>query len=157
MRFYRDYRKKADGTFPEYKAYACDRYANGGRNACSSHYINQKALVSVVLTDIRNKAFFARQNRENLKERILARKESANAERVNTLKAELAALDKHLVELEKLIQAAYEDKVMGRIPESVCIQFLNEYETEQTEKQEHKKDISVKLAQSRANEQSVDD
>lgn len=157
MRFYRDYRKKADGTFPEYKAYACDRYANGGRDACSSHYINQKALVAVVLTDIRNKAFFAQQNREALKEQILAKKESANMERANTLKAELSALDKRLAELEKLIQAAYEDKVMGRIPEGVCIQLLNKYEAERTEKLEHKKDISAKLAASRANEQSVDD
>ena len=157
MRFYRDYRKKADGTFPEYKAYACERYAGGGKDACSSHYINQKALVSVVMTDIRNKAFFAQQSREALKERILAKKESANVERANTLKAELSALDKRLAELEKLIQAAYEDKVMGRIPESVCIQLLNKYEAERTEKLEHKKDISAKLATSRANEQSVDD
>lgn len=157
MRFYRDYRKKADGTFPEYKAYACERYASGGKDACSSHHINQKALVSVVLTDIRNKAFFAQQNREALKAQILAKKESANAERANTLKAELTALDKRLAELEKLIQAAYEDKVMGRIPENVCIQLLNKYEAERTEKLERKKDISAKLAASRANEQSVDD
>ena len=155
FRFVREYRTKRKAS--EYKAYACNRFMSGGKIACSSHYINEKALVAVVLTDIRNKAFFAQQSREALKERILAKKESANAERANTLKAELSALDKRLAELEKLIQAAYEDKVMGRIPESVCIQLLNKYEAERTEKLEHKKDISAKLATSRANEQSVDD
>ena len=157
LKYIRDYRKKTSGKEPEYKGYMCNRYASGGKDACSAHYINQKALVAVVLTDIRNKAFFAQQSREALKERILAKKESANAERANTLKAELSALDKRLAELEKLIQAAYEDKVMGRIPESVCIQLLNKYEAERTEKLEHKKDISAKLATRRANEQSVDD
>lgn len=155
FRFVRDYRTKRKAS--EYRAYACNRFMSGGKIACSSHYINEKALVSVVLTDIRNKAFFAQQSREALKERILAKKESVNAERANTLKAELSALDKRLAELEKLIQAAYEDKVMGRIPESVCIQLLNKYEAERTEKLEHKKDISAKLATRQANEQSVDD
>ena len=46
---------------------------------------------------------------------------------------------------------------MGRIPEGVCIQLLNKYEAERTEKLKHKKDNSAKLAASRANEQSVGD
>ncbi len=73
------------------------------------------------------------------------------------LKTELTAIDKRLAELEKLIQAAYEDKVMGRIPEGVCINLLNKYETERAEKLERKKELSAKLAASEANEKSVDD
>ena len=42
MRYMRDYRKKVSAKEPEYKAYVCNRYASGGKNACSSHYINQK-------------------------------------------------------------------------------------------------------------------
>ena len=73
------------------------------------------------------------------------------------LKTELAAIDKRLAELEKLIQAAYEDKVMGRIPEIVCINLLNKYEAERAEKLEHKKELSAKLAASEESEKSVDD
>ena len=40
MRYMRDYRKKTSGKEPEYKAYVCNRYASGGKDACSSHYIN---------------------------------------------------------------------------------------------------------------------
>ncbi len=157
LRYMRDYRKTTSGKEPEFKSYVCNRYAIGGKDACSTHYINQKALIAVVLTDIRSKAILAQRNREALKERILAMKKSASAKRTSMLKTELTAIDKRLAELEKLIQAAYEDKVMGRIPEGVCINLLNKYEIEHTEKLEHKKELSMKLAASQESEKSVDD
>ena len=46
-------------------------------------------------------------------------------ERFRMLQAELNAMGKRLPELDKLIQAAYEDKVLGRIQESVYINLLN--------------------------------
>ena len=84
-------------------------------------------------------------------------KKTSNEEKTSLLKTELTALEKRLSELEKLIQAAYEDKVMGRIPESVCINLLNKYEAERAEKFECKKELSGTLATSEANEKSVDD
>ena len=155
FRFIRDYRTKRKPS--SYKAYACNRYMSGGKDACTAHVINQKALIAVVLTDIRSKAILAQRNREALKERILAMKKTSNEEKTSLLKTELTAIDKRLAELEKLIQAAYEDKVMGRIPESVCINLLNKYEAERSEKLECKKEISAKLAASEESEKSVDD
>ena len=52
MRYMRDYRKKVSEKEPEYKAYVCNRYASGGKNACSSHYINQKMLTQIVMSDM---------------------------------------------------------------------------------------------------------
>lgn len=60
MRYMRDYRKKVSEKEPEYKAYVCNRYASGGKNDCSSHYINQKVLTQIVMTDIRCKAMWRR-------------------------------------------------------------------------------------------------
>ena len=120
----RDYRKKVSEKEPEYKAYVCNRYASGGKNACSSHYINQKVLTQIVMTDIRCKAMWAQNSRETLKMQLLAREQNASAERTRTLQAELNAIGKRLPELDKLIQSAYEDKVLGRIPESVCMNLL---------------------------------
>ena len=110
-----------------------------------------------MLTDIRSKAILAQRNREALKERILAMKKTSSEEKTSLLKTELTAIEKRLAELEKLIQSAYEDKVMGRIPESVCVNLLNKYEAERAEKLECKKELSAKLAASEANEKSVDD
>ena len=157
LRYMRDYRKTTSGKEPEFKSYVCNRYAIGGKDACSTHYINQKALVAVVLADIRSKAILAQGNREALKERILNMKKTSNEEKTSLLKTEMTVLEKRLAELEKLIQAAYEDKVMGRIPEGVCINLLNKYEAERAEKLELKKELSAKLAASQESEKSVDD
>ncbi len=156
MRYMRDYRKKVSDKEPEYKAYVCNRYASGGKNACSSHYINQKVLTQIVLTDIRCKAMWAQNSREKLRERILAQKESAGREKLRTLQAELSAIDRRLPELDRLVQSAYEDKVLGKIPENLCVQLLNGYEAERKAKQERRRELTEQLAASRENEQSVD-
>ena len=156
MRYMRDYRKKVSEKEPEYKAYVCNRYASGGKNACSSHYINQKVLTQIVMTDIRCKAMWAQNSRETLRTQLLAREQSASVERTKTLQAELNAIGKRLPELDKLIQSAYEDKVLGRIPESVCVNLLNQYEAERREKQERRKEPTEQLAARLETESSVD-
>ena len=45
---------------------------------------------------------------------------------------------------------------MGRIPESVCVNLLNQYEAERREKQERHKELTGQLAASRETESSVD-
>lgn len=72
------------------------------------------------------------------------------------MQAELNAIGKRLPELDKLIQSAYEDKVLGRIPESVCVNLLNRYETERREKQERRKELTEQLAARLETESSVD-
>ena len=156
MRYMRDYRKKVSDREPEYKAYVCNRYASGGKNACSSHYINQKALIHVVLADIRSKAIYAQNSRSELREKILAQKESAGRDRAKMFQAELAAIDRRLPELDRLVQSAYEDKVLGKIPENLCVQLLNGYEEERRAKQERRRELSEQLAASTEHEKSVD-
>ena len=156
MQYMRDYRKKVSDKEPEYKAYVCNRYASGGKNACSSHYINQKVLTQIVLTDIRCKAIWAQNSRGKLREKILAQKESAGREKLKTLQAELGAIDRRLPELDRLVQSAYEDKVLGKIPENLCVQLLGGYEAERKAKQERRRELTEQLTASRENEQSVD-
>ena len=77
-------------------------------------------------------------------------------ERTKALQAEVKAISKRLPELDKLIMSAYEDKVLGRVPESVCIQLLNQYEAERREKQDRRRELTEQLAVSRENEKSAD-
>ena len=105
---------------------------------------------------IRCKAMWAQNSRETLRTQLLAREQDASAERTRTLQAELNAIGKRFPELDKLIQSAYEDKVLGRIPESVCVKLLNQYEAERREKQERHKELTGQLAASRETESSVD-
>ena len=159
MRYLKDYRSKkrhADGHFGEYKAYMCNRYGTSGKVGCTMHYINHKALVQLLLLDIRYKAALAQNTPDALRARILEQKNAASMEQMKTLKATLSGLDKRLAELEKLVVATYEDKVKGAMPESVCIQLMNRYEAERRDKMEQRMQLMAQLEEMRADVQAVD-
>ncbi|MFR8294700.1 MAG: hypothetical protein ACLVAU_11075 [Ruminococcus sp.] len=60
------------------------------------------------------------------KEQQTSRQSKADIKKLNDSKHRLA-------ELENLMQSVYEDKVMGKIPEHICVSFLEKYEAEQQE------------------------
>ena len=158
MRILKDYRSRkrhADGHYGSYKAYMCNRYGSGGKVACSSHYINCNMLTKLLLLDIRCKATLAQSSPSALKEKILAQKNTASLEQTKTLRATLAALDKRLTELDKLVVAAYEDKVKGVMPEALCVQLLNRYEAERKDKLEQRTQLTAQLEVHREDEQSA--
>ena len=99
---------------------------------------------------------WAQNSRETLRMQLLAREQNASVERTRTLQAELNAIGKRHPEMDKLIQSAYEDKALGRIPESVCVNLLNQYEAERREKQERRKELTGQLAASRETESSLE-
>lgn len=154
MRSYHDGRRRKDGSKSTYRSYACGRYATGGKIVCTAHIMNQRVLIEVVLTDIRAKAELAKRDPDSLIERIQTRRRIATAEQVKRARATLATVEKRLAELSRLTQAIYEDKVMGRIPEAVCVQLMNQYEAERTEKLEQKAHLSGELE---AYQQETDD
>lgn len=157
MRRYRDSRKHKDGSYGTYQGYACNRYAAGGKTACSGHIINQRVLIELLLIDIRFKAALAQNNPIGLKEKIMAQHNAASLEQRKTLQATMDALDKRLAELEKLVVTAYEDKVKGVIPEAVCVQLLNRYEDECADKLEQRTKLSAQLEVCQEDEKAADD
>ena len=154
MRSYHDGRRRKDGSKSTYRSYACGRYATGGKSACTAHIMNQRVLIEVVLTDIRAKAELAKRDPDSLIERIQAQRKAATAGEIKRAQATLTAVEKRLAELSRLTQAIYEDKVMGRIPETVCVQLMNQYEAERTEKLEQRAHLSGELE---AYQQETDD
>ena len=48
----------------------------------------------------------------------------------NSRTRKLTQSTRRLAELDKLISAVYEDKVLGKIPEEVCIHLLEKYQAE---------------------------
>ncbi|MDE6589112.1 MAG: recombinase family protein, partial [Oscillospiraceae bacterium] len=101
MRRYWDSRKHKDGSHGTYQGYVCNRYAAGGKTACSAHVINQRVLIELLLIDIRFKAALAQNQPDALKEKIMAQKNAAGMEQRRTLQSTMDALDKRLTELEK--------------------------------------------------------
>ncbi|WP_215630292.1 recombinase family protein [Enterocloster citroniae] len=145
MRHYKEGRKHKDGTPSSYQSYACQRHASGGKTVCSAHIMNQRVLIEVVLADIRNKAIWAQHSPDRLIEVIQSQRQAATNEQLKQKQAELKILDKRLAELSKLTQSIYEDRVLGKMPESVCIQLMNQYEAECTEKTETRATLAAEL------------
>ena len=59
---------------------------------------------------------------------------------------EIQALHKRTAELEKPVQSTYDDKVKGLIPEVVCIELLDKYQTERTEKAAQLRELEQQIA-----------
>ena len=154
MRSYHDGRRRKDGSKSSYRSYACGRYSSGGKTVCTAHIMNQRVLIEIVLTDIRAKAELAKRDPDSLIERIQAQRRAATAGEIKRAQATLTVGEKRLAELSRLTQAIYEEKVMGRIPEAVCVQLMNQYEAERTDKLEQRAHLSGELE---AYQQETDD
>lgn len=99
----------------------------------------------------------AQHDPEHMRALIPKQRNAALAEQTQTLRASLTALDKRIAELDKLVVAAYEDKVAGRIPEALYIQFLTRYENERREKLAERTVLTAQLDARQEDKKSVDD
>ena len=124
----------------------CGRYNRHGKVAYNSRYIKMKDINELVLTDICSMAKLVVENEEAARQKFLAHKEKQNADRIKIDTAKFRESGYRLEELQKLIPAVYEDKVLGKIPESVCVNLLGKYQSEQKELFAEVKEIEAKLS-----------
>jgi len=82
---------------------------------------------------------------DRLIEVIQSQRQAATNEQMKQKQAELRLVDKRLAELAKLTQTIYEDRVLGKVPESVCIQLMNQYEAERMDKTDQKARLTAEL------------
>lgn len=137
--------------------YNCTSYAAFGKCGCTSHYILLKEIEAAVLTDIRSMARLAVDDEENARYRFISKKEQINFHQITDEQRILHKNTLRLEELEKLIPSIYEDKVIGKISESVCIKLLEKYETEQKELSEKVESLETKLNFVKQNENDFEE
>lgn len=137
--------KRKNGSVAVYESYLCGNYSRSGHTACSTHTIYLKPLAELVLEDIRKKAGIAGCNETEMVQRTLDRMQSQDALETAAIRKNARTFQKRLAELEKLVQSAYEDKVKGNIPETVCIELINKYQAERTEKTEYLKELEPQI------------
>lgn len=113
------------------KYYKCGTYSQFGKNACSTHYISLRNIESIVLNDIRSLIDITISDEEDARKKFLARKQRNSTQQTSVCKEKLKSHKTRIAELDKLMQAIYEDKVQGDISASVCAKLLDKYESEQ--------------------------
>lgn len=155
MRHQTERHKRKNGSVAVYKSYLCGNYSRSGHTACSTHSIYLNPLAELVLDDIRMKAEIADCSEAEMVRRMTERMQSQSAQELAGDRKTVKALGKRLAELEKLLQSTYEDKVKGMIPEAVCVELMNKYQTERTEKAGQLKELERRMEESRTVQNDV--
>lgn len=112
----------------------CGSYSRSGKTACSTHYIPLHVLSGLVLSDLWAKSEEVCYDEEGVTQRLVRHMQSQEAMGLAAVKKSISMAEKRLAELERLIQCTYEDKVLGKLPEGICISLMSRYQEEQAEK-----------------------
>ena len=93
-----------------------------------------------------------------LSEKSLSRHNAELADKaIKSAKKELQAKRKRVEELSRLMPVAYEDRVKGKMPEDICIGFIQKYSEEQKRLGTEIVDTEKKLTETEDTIQSADE
>ena len=137
--------------------YNCSSYVLHGKELCSTHYISQKQIEAVIIADIRSMAELVIKDEKSARAAFLSKKEQQTSRQSKADVKKLNDSRHHLAELENLMQSVYEDKVMGKIPEHICVSFLEKYEAEQQELRVVIADLEERLSAEKQDREDVEE
>ena len=128
-----------------------------GRTKCFSHYISARVLEEIILDDIRGMAKRIVLDEDVIRKDFMQRNAELADKAIKAATKELQAKRKRAEELSRLMQTAYEDKVKGKIPEDICVEFIERYSAEQKSLATEIQTIEEKLSETENTRQTADD
>ena len=105
----------------------CGYHIRYGKAYCFSHFIAASVLEEIVLDDIREMAKSIVLDEKAIREDFIRHNAELADKAIKSAKKELQAKRKRIEELSRLMQVAYEDRVKGKMPEDICIGFIQKY------------------------------
>ncbi len=118
----------------------------------SAHIIEE-----IVLDDIRTMAQRIVLNEQEIKADFIRHNAELADKTILTAKKTIKAKQQRIEELERLMQVAYEDRVKGKMPESICMKFIEKYSTEQKTLTEEIAILDEQMSQTETIHKNVDD
>ena len=109
----------------------CGNHMRIGKAYCFSHFIQAKDIEAIVLDDIRAMAQRIVLDEKTIREDFIRHNAELADKAIKSAKKELQAKRKRTEELSRLMQIAYEDRLKGKMPEDICISFIQKYSDEQ--------------------------
>ena len=137
--------KKKDGSVNYF--YVCGTYTRCGSTACTTHYISQKQIEKIVLVDILAKARYVIENEDEARQEFLRRKETEGTKHLDDARQQLAKCQSRLADLKVMTQKVYQDKLLGKVPEDLCLETLGQFRAEEAELTEKVKSLTATLEQ----------
>ena len=126
-------------------SFDCGYHVRYGKAYCFSHYIATSILEELVLDE------------KSIREEYLRRNAELADAAIKKAKKALQSKQKRTEELTRLIRTACEDKVKGKIPEDICIGFIEDYSAEQKTIAEEIEGIEKRLAETETSRHTADD
>ena len=135
----------------------CGLHLRYGKTLCFSHYIPAKDIEAIVLNDIRSMAQRIVLDEKTIREEFIRHNAELADRAIKTAKKELQGKRKRTEELSRLMQVAYEDRLKGKMPEDICISFIQKYSEEQKRLETEIAELEGKLTETENTIQSADE
>ena len=135
----------------------CGYHKRYGKSYCFSHYIAESVLEEIVLEDIRDMAKRIVLDEKTIREEFIRHNAELADAAIKKAKKELQTKQKRVAELSRLMQVAYEDRVKGKMPEEICIGFIEKYSAEQKTIDEEIQVIEKRLTETENTRNTADD
>ena len=140
-----------------HNCFVCRTYVDLGKKYCTSHHITEQLLEALVLDDIHSLLEEVEIDETKVKERFLRERSKHTEQSRYSDEKQLKANKNRLVELDKLIQIAFEERVLGKMPESVCISLCEKYQAEKESVQRTIGEIEKRLAESNKDDEDAEE
>lgn len=135
----------------------CGLHIRYGKTICFSHFIPAKDIEAIVLDDIREMAQRIVLDEKTICEDFIRHNAELADKAVKSAKKELQGKRKRTEELSRLMQVAYEDRLKGKMPEDICINFIQKYSEEQKRLEIEIAELEAKLTETANTIQSADE
>ena len=135
----------------------CGNHARLGKSYCFSHFIQGKVLEEIVLGDIREMAQRIVLDEKTIREDFIRHNAEMQENAIKAAKKDLQATRKRTEEISRLMQVAYEDRLKGKMPEDICIGFIQKYSDEQKKIESEITELEAKLTETENTIQSADE
>ena len=135
----------------------CGNHVRLGKSYCFSHFIQAKDIEAIVLDDIRIMAQRIVLDEKTIREDFIRHNAELADKAIKTAKKELQIKRKRTEELSRLMQIAYEDRLKGKMPEDICIGFIQKYSEEQKKVDVEIAELEERLTETTNTIQSADE
>ena len=110
-----------------------------------------------MLNDIRTMAQRIVLDEKTIREEFIRHNAELADRAIKTAKKELQGKRKRTEELSRLMQIAYEDRLKGKMPEDICIGFIQKYSEEQKKVDAEIAELETRLTETTNTIQSADE
>ena len=135
----------------------CGNHVRLGKSYCFSHFIQAKDIEAIVLDDIRTMAKRIVLDEKVIREDFIRHNAELADKAIKSAKKELQAKRKRTEELSRLMQLAYEDRLKGKMPEDICIGFIQKYSEKQKKVDAEIAELEGRLTETTNTIQSADE